>query len=290
MEYDGIWVMPLVWQGLTRPPSQLPAKAHWLSDRTRVLHEHIHLKARQIFPTRVLHAKSALSFCSSRRTSLWSICKFGEVASAIGLSWLGVEVKAILKSKSIIEFRAVVIAPHLEVENLIAIQQKIFRQKLCVVNAAFASLETALGTKSATRIQVQRAKNWKKKHTHEPHLCQVSRTLSWIDFIIESWLQALKIIERPESKILMMSLHLGHKANQSTVLYWESGNKTQRKGGGKGKGDSKALMQLTQCIRAVTFHWAHPQRDAWNPSGSKCCRRTCQAMCTTMAQENMHSH
>lgn len=106
------------------------------------------------------------------------------------------EVKAILKSKSIIEFRAVVIAPHLEVENLIAVHLQyptkdvemcfIFRQKLCVVNAAFASLETALGTKSATRIQVQRAKNWKKKHTHEPHLWQVSRTLSWIDFIIES--------------------------------------------------------------------------------------------------------
>ena len=139
-----------------------------------------------------------------------------------------------LKSKSIIEFRAVVIAPHLEVENLIAVHLQyptkmemcfiIFSQKLCVVNAAFASLETALGTKSTTRIQVQRAKNWKKKththtHTHEPHLYQVSCTLIWFDFIIESWLQASKIIERPESKILMMSLHLGHKPNQSTDLW-----------------------------------------------------------------------
>ncbi len=82
---------------------------------------------------------------------------------------------------SIIEFRAVVIAPHLEVENLIAVHLQyptkmemcfiIFSQKLCVVNAAFASLETAWGTKSTTRIQVQRAKNWKKKtHTRASSL------------------------------------------------------------------------------------------------------------------------
>ena len=118
----------------------------------------------------------------------------------------------------------------------------------------------------------------RKKHTHEPHLYQVSCTLIWFDFIIESWLQASKIIERPESKILMMSLHLGHTPNQSTDL-WGSGNKTRHKEGGQSQGGSKALIHVTPCIRAVTFHWAHPQLDAWNPSGSKCCRKTYQAMC-----------